>query len=189
MSRCRHVGRRDLAGIDQELREGVIAGESVQGPGAQQVGARVADMGDQQIAAETARGGQRRAHAAQRRVAPARVDEERPHCLDALSGPVLQGSLVSLVRAEDPVRRVEGQGDERRQRHPARHFARRVAAHAVRHDQHVVHFLREQGDGSGRQARHRDLQCTAEAGDEVVILVVGAAVAGVRLRVDVDADT
>ena len=93
-----------------------------------------------------------------------------------------------FVHLENPVGHVEGEADKRRDRHPARDFARGMAAHAVGNDHHVVDFLRAFRHVSRGEARDERLQRAAEPGDEEVVLVVRAAVTGVRLRVDIDAD-
>ena len=145
-------------------------------------------MGDQQVAAKASSGGQRRPHPAQRRVAPAALDEHRADFLNALAGPPLDLARMLFIHFENPVGHVEGKADERGDRHPARDFARGVAAHAVGDDHHVVDFLRACRHISRGEARDERFKRAAEPGDEEVVLVVLAAVAGVRPRADIDPD-
>ena len=145
-------------------------------------------MGDQQVAAQAANGGQRRPHPAQRRVALAALDEHRADFLHALAGPPLDLARMLFIHLENPVGHVEGEADQRGDRHPARDFARGVAAHAVGDDHHVVDFLGACRHISGRKAGDERLKRAAEPRDEEVILVVRAVVTGVRLRADIDPD-
>ena len=93
-----------------------------------------------------------------------------------------------FIHLENPVGHVEGEADQRGDRHPARDFARGVAAHAVGNDHHVVDFLRAFRHISRGEARDERLKRAAEPRDEEVVLVVRAMVTGVRPRVDIDPD-
>ena len=91
-----------------------------------------------------------------------------------------------FVHFENPVRHLERKADQSGDRHSARDFARGVAAHAVGDDHHVVDLLRACRHIFHGEARDHRLKCAAEPGDEEVVLVVLAVVAGVRPRVDID---
>ena len=160
----------------------------MQTAGAQQVGSRVADMGDQQVAAKASCRGQRRPHPAQRRVALAALDEHRADFLHVRAGPPLDLARMLFIDLENPVGHVEGQADQRRDCHPARDLARGMAAHAVGHDHHVVDFLGEFRNIFRREARDERLKRAAQPRDEEVVLVVLAAVTRVRQRTDIDPD-
>ena len=145
-------------------------------------------MGDHQVAAKASSGGQRRPHPAQRRIALAALDEHRADFLNARPGPPLDLARMLFVHPENPVGHVEREADQRGDRHPARDFARGVAAHAVGDDHHVVDFLRALRHISRGEAGDQRLQRAAEPGDEEVVLVVLAVMTGMRQRADIDPD-
>jgi len=145
-------------------------------------------MGNQQVAAKASSDCQRRPHPAQRRVTPTALDEHRADFLKALARPPLDLVRVLFIHFENPVGHVEGEADKRRDRHPTRDFARGVAAHAVSNDHHVVDFLSACRHISRGEARDERFQRAAEPRYEEVVLVVRAAVTGVRPRADIDPD-
>jgi hypothetical protein len=141
---------------------------------------------DQQVAAVTSGGGERRAHAAQRGVLPASLDQDRADLLNDFARAPLHFRCVVLIYPEDPVRDVQGQIDKGADGQPACNLAGGMAAHPIGDDHHVVDFVRTLGHVAGREARQHCLQRARRPGDQEVILVVGSHVAHMRQGADID---
>ena len=89
-ARAGRLAGGELPGVDEQLHVGVVFGEAMQRAGAQQVGARVADVDDEQLPAEAPGGGQRRSHAAERLVLAAALDHVGADLLYRLAGAPLE---------------------------------------------------------------------------------------------------
>ena len=156
-------GRLKLAGIDQQLRIGMIARQTKEFAVAKKIRARIAHVRDQQIAAEAPGRRQRRAHtrAAPNRRGHARTSIEPTSRTRGTRSP-LELDRMFFVQTKNPVRDVERNADERRDGHAARNFACGASAHAVGDHHHVVDFLGALRHVAGGKARDQRLQRAAE---------------------------
>ena len=84
------------------------------------------------------------------------------------------------VETDDPVRQREREAHHLADGQPARQFAGRVPAHAVGDDERVAGLVGARRHVAGRQAGADALEVAPDAGDQEVVFVVGADVAGVR---------
>ena len=76
--------------VDEHLGEGVILREAMEAARAEQIGARIADVGDQQIPTEAPSARQRRPHAAQRRIFAPLPEDHRAGLLHDVPRATLQ---------------------------------------------------------------------------------------------------
>ena len=122
------LGLGDAALVDQRLHERVVVGDLREGLAAQEVGARVADVGQGDLVAGAQEGGDGGAHALQ---------------LGTVLDPGLDLGVGGRERAAEVVGRVVPavalavEGDHRADRDGARDVAARVAAHPVGDDEEV----------------------------------------------------
>ena len=109
---------------------------------AEQVGRRVADVGDEQVRAEAQGHGQRRPHAREPRVVLGLLDDRLIHVAEPPGGPGDHLLHQGLVGRQDPVGRLECELDEEGDRHPARDLPGGHPAHAVGHDHAIARIRR-----------------------------------------------
>src|SRR3954451_8159260 len=107
MGRGGDVARLEVASLDEQLRERVVSREAKQVSGAEQVGSRVADMCNHQVAAQASSRGQRRPHPSQCRIALTGLDQRGADFLHARTRPLLDLVRMRLVHSEYPVGYVE----------------------------------------------------------------------------------
>ena len=172
---------RQLTGLDEPLHQRLVLGDLGGDALADEVGAAVADLGEEEVIGEHAGGGRRRPHAADFRmgfgvrmdVGVGDFDRFLQPVGEALRGRFLLGAPHFAHLIEDRVGR-----------HHAGDLARGGAAHAVRdHEQRAAlpHVVLALG------AVRRPLS-PGEIRDEEAILVVLAGLTGVGPRIDLDSN-
>ena len=178
----------DRPGIEERLHQRVVAREPMKPPVAEEVRARIADVRDQQVGAEAAGDGHRRAHAGEVGIALGELHQLAVHGVEPFGGAREHVRRRRLVEPQYPVGVAHDRAHERADGGAARDLAGGHPAHPVR-DEHAVRrlggLLRKV---PGRQVRQQRAQGSLRARDQEMVLVRRSDLPRIRRRADVDLD-